>query len=458
MDVQSISQLFDHQKQFFREGHTRPLSYRRKQLEKLRKLIITNEALLFDALHSDLNKAPQEAYGTEVGYVLKELRLHLKKLKSWARPTKVASPLLLFRAKSSITYEPKGTVLIISTWNYPFQLIMAPLIGAIAAGNTVILKPSEIAKHTALILKELINNAFDERMVHVVNGGVEVAQHLIQLPFDHVFFTGSSAVGKIILRETAKNLVPVTLELGGKSPCIVDQHAHIKLSARRIIWGKLINAGQTCVAPDYLLVHESIVGQLLEEMVACIKEFYGDDPAQSREYPCIVNQAHMERLVQLLEDARVYHGGAYNMETKYFEPTLLTDVRPDMAVMQQEVFGPILPVISYKSIDEVIKFVNDRPKPLALYIFSGSKKTQKELLLKLPAGGVTINDTLMHFANSNLPFGGVGNSGMGQCHGRYSFELFTNQKPVVYKYNWPEIALRYPPYAKKLKWIRLIMR
>ncbi len=457
MENTSLQALLKSQQLFFASGKTRNLLFRKEALKKLRSAILMHEEELYEALHKDLHKSPFESYATEIGFVLDELRFHLKKLHKWVKPKRVSSSIVSFPARGYKTNEPLGTVLIIAPWNYPFQLMIAPLIGAISAGNTVIIKPSEIAENTALVIEKIINSSFEKEYIHVVTGGVEISQTLLKLRFDHIFFTGSPRVGKIVMQSAAKQMIPVTLELGGKSPCIVDETAPLKLTARRIVWGKMLNAGQTCIAPDYLYVHEKIKEPLMKAIVAAIKKAYGEDARKSPDFPRIITRANMERLVTLLDGAKIVYGGHYDKDEKYFEPTILDEVNFDLPVMQQEIFGPVLPVISFQNPDEIISRVNARPRPLALYIFSKSHSFQKKIIDSIPAGGVTVNDTLMHIASNKLPFGGVGNSGIGKYHGYFSFETFSNAKPVVYRGTWLDIPIRYAPYGKKLKIIKYLM-
>ena len=426
-------------------------------LKKLKNALLDFEEDIYDALYKDLHKSRFEAYATEIGFVLEELQFHLKHLKKWMKPKRVSTPLTNFPASSFLYHEPLGKVLIISPWNYPFQLTLAPLIGALSSGNRVVLKPSEISEHTALVLEKLINTTFEPDVAKVFTGGTDVAKSLLKLPFDHIFFTGSPRVGKIVMQEAAKNMTPVTLELGGKSPCIVDEHTDLSLAARRIVWGKLLNAGQTCIAPDYLMVHKSVKEPFLLLLKKAIVRAYGDDPFQSADFPRIISIANMERLKALIANTSVYYGGNYRMADRYFAPTILDNVTFDMPVMQQEIFGPIFPVLAFDNYRQMIETINNRPKPLALYLFTKNKKLQKEMIGQVPAGGVCINDTVMHIASSKLPFGGVGNSGTGKYHGRYSFETFSNAKAVVKKANWLDVPVRYAPFGNKLKIIKFLM-
>ncbi len=458
MSSKEIDQILDFQKAFFFQGETRQFAFRKTQLKKLRDAIRQSENEISKALFDDLNKSPFEAYSTEIGFVLEEIGYHLRHLNKWVNPRRVYNPITNFPARASLIYEPKGTVLIIAPWNYPMQLLIAPLVGAISAGNTVILKPSELAVNTAKVMEEVINSCFDKKYIHVVNGGIETSKHLLSLDFDHIFFTGSTYVGRIVAQEAAKKLIPVTLELGGKSPCIVDKDIDVKLAARRIMWGKLINAGQTCIAPDYLLVHESIKDKLLPELVSAIKSFYGENPEESPDYPRIINEPNVERLAILTEKVEIYWGGKYDVSSRYFQPTILNNVSFEMPVMQQEIFGPILPVLTYKDLDEVIKRREGMQKPLALYFFSNNKKNQKKVLENIQAGGVSINDTLMHIVNPKLPFGGIGHSGMGAYHGKFSFKTFSHAKSVVKKGTWLDMPIRYAPFKNKLRIIKQLMK
>jgi len=458
MSETNFLHLIQLQQAYFQSGATRSIQFRMKQLKKLRDVVIQNESLIFEALKKDLHKSEFESYATEIGFVLEELSYQVKHLKKWARRKRVKNPITNFPASSYITLEPKGNVLIIAPWNYPFQLVFVPLIGAMAAGNTVVVKPSEISTETARAIKKMLNNAFDPEYLEVIIGGPETGQQLLKQEFNHIFFTGSQRVGQIVLESAARQMIPVTLELGGKSPCIVDEFVNVKQTARRIIWGKLINAGQTCIAPNCLFVHENVKEKLLPELVKSIKKFYGTDPEQNDEYPRIINRANMDRLVQMISDADIYWGGNYDMDKQYFEPTILNNVSFEMASMQKEIFGPILPVILYNDIDQLLEMLKMCPSPLALYFFSKNRKHVKKVLERVPAGGVTINDTIMHFVNNKLPFGGTGNSGMGKYHGKHSFEVFSNTKPVVYKATWLDIPLRYAPFRNKLKYVRKLMK
>ncbi len=453
-----IENAFLKQKEYFEQGNTLVVKERIKTLKLLRSAILNHENEINFALKEDLGKSEFEAYATEIGFVLEEIRYHLNNLKHWVKPIKSSTPLTNFPATSYTVTEPLGTVLIIAPWNYPFQTLIAPLIGAISAGNTAILKPSEISSSTSKMIEKLISSTFDSGLIKVIEGDANTTQSLLKLRFNHIFFTGSPRVGKIIMQEAAKQLIPVTLELGGKSPCIVDKNVNIKLAAKRIVWGKLINTGQTCIAPDYILVNSEIKEKLVEELKKVIIKLFGKDASQSPDYPRIINKINVERLSTLIQNANIVYGGNYNSQTRYFEPTIIDDVNWDMPVMKQEIFGPIFPILTFDKIDDVIKIVNSRPKPLALYFFSNCTINLKKVVNKISAGGVCINDTIMHIASNKLPFGGVGNSGIGKYHGEFSFLTFSNQKPVVYKKTWLDIPIRYAPYKNKLKIIKWLMR
>ncbi len=455
---QHIKDIFNAQEVFFKQQHTKTLKFRLQALKELKQAILEMENEISEALYKDLHKSGFEAYATEIGFVLEELSYHIRHLKKWVKPVNVCTGITSFPARSFIMNEPLGKVLIISPWNYPFQLMVAPLIGAVAAGNTVVLKPSEISQHTSVVIAKLIKSVFQESHVAVAQGDASVSQELLKLKFDHIFFTGSPRVGQIVMQEAAKQLIPVTLELGGKSPCIVNNDVDINLTARRIAWGKLLNAGQTCIAPDYVLVHKDVEEKLLEALSKAFVQFYGEDPSISKEYPRIISVANVVRLKTLVEGCEIYSGGMMMEKEKYVQPTILRNVTPDMEVMKNEIFGPVLPVLTFVKYDEVIHFVNQRPKPLALYCFADDRTFLKRLLNEVPSGGVTVNDTLMHITNNHMPFGGVGNSGIGSYHGKYSFDVFSHKKSVMVRGTWLDMPLRYAPFNQKLKWIKMLMK
>ncbi|HDG4946691.1 TPA: aldehyde dehydrogenase, partial [Staphylococcus aureus] len=415
---------------------------------------------ILEALYTDLGKNKVEAYATEIGITLKSIKNARKELKNWTKTKNVDTPLYLFPTKSYIKKEPYGTVLIIAPFNYPFQLVFEPLIGAIAAGNTAIIKPSELTPNVARVIKRLINETFDANYIEVIEGGIEETQTLIHLPFDYVFFTGSENVGKIVYQAASENLVPVTLEMGGKSPVIVDETANIKVASERICFGKFTNAGQTCVAPDYILVHESVKDDLITALSKTLREFYGQNIQQSPDYGRIVNLKHYHRLTSLLNSAQmnIVFGGHSDEDERYIEPTLLDHVTNDSAIMQEEIFGPILPILTYQSLDEAIAFIHQRPKPLSLYLFSEDENATQRVINELSFGGGAINDTLMHLANPKLPFGGVGASGMGRYHGKYSFDTFTHEKSYIFKSTRLESGVHLPPYKGKFKYIKAFFK
>ncbi|HCY6728269.1 TPA: aldehyde dehydrogenase [Staphylococcus aureus] len=455
-----IEQKFYDSKAFFNTQQTKDISFRKEQLKKLSKAIKSYESDILEALYTDLGKNKVEAYATEIGITLKSIKNARKELKNWTKTKNVDTPLYLFPTKSYIKKEPYGTVLIIAPFNYPFQLVFEPLIGAIAAGNTAIIKPSELTPNVARVIKRLINETFDANYIEVIEGGIEETQTLIHLPFDYVFFTRSENVGKIVYQAASENLVPVTLEMGGKSPVIVDETANIKVASERICFGKFTNAGQTCVAPDYILVHESVKDDLITALSKTLREFYGQNIQQSPDYGRIVNLKHYHRLTSLLNSAQmnIVFGGHSDEDERYIEPTLLDHVTNDSAIMQEEIFGPILPILTYQSLDEAIAFIHQRPKPLSLYLFSEDENATQRVINELSFGGGAINDTLMHLANPKLPFGGVGASGMGRYHGKYSFDTFTHEKSYIFKSTRLESGVHLPPYKGKFKYIKAFFK
>lgn len=455
-----IEQKFYDSKAFFNTQQTKDISFRKEQLKKLSKAIKSYESDILEALYTDLGKNKVEAYATEIGITLKSIKNARKELKNWTKTKNVDTPLYLFPTKSYIKKEPYGTVLIIAPFNYPFQLVFEPLIGAIAAGNTAIIKPSELTPNVTRVIKRLINETFDANYIEVIEEGIEETQTLIHLPFDYVFFTGSENVGKIVYQAASENLVPVTLEMGGKSPVIVDETANIKVASERICFGKFTNAGQTCVAPDYILVHESVKDDLITALSKTLREFYGQNIHQSPDYGRIVNLKHYHRLTSLLNSAQmnIVFGGHSDEDERYIEPTLLDHVTSDLAIMQEEIFGPILPILTYQSLDEAIAFIHQRPKPLSLYLFSEDENATQRVINELSFGGGAINDTLMHLANPKLPFGGVGASGMGRYHGKYSFDTFTHEKSYIFKSTRLESGVHLPPYKDKFKYIKAFFK
>lgn len=453
----SIHSLLSHQRAYFHSGVTLPVANRKKYLNALLREVTMQEGALLAALRQDLGKAAFEGYMTEVGLVRDELRFQLRHLDQWARDVRCPAPLSQFPSRCWTHAEPYGVVLIMAPWNYPVQLCLIPLIGALAAGNCAVVKPSAYAPATSRAIARLISAALPPELVSVVEGGREENQALLDEPFDYIFFTGSPAVGRFVMEKAARHLTPVTLELGGKSPCIVTPSANLNLAARRIVFGKLVNAGQTCVAPDYVLVHESVKGRLVQLMIREITRFLGDDPLANPDYPKIINEKHFTRLCRLLEDGNLLCGGQH--ADSRIAPTLIDGVDGASPVMQEEIFGPILPILSYRDLDEVIFFIRERPKPLALYLFTRSKQTEQLLLSHLSFGGGCVNDTLVHLASAHVPFGGVGGSGMGGYHGKASFDTFSHTKSILKKSNWLDLPVRYHPYTPgKEKLLRFFLK
>lgn len=452
----AVGDIIRKQRDFFKTGKTKDVAFRIEQLKTLKQAVVEHQTAIMEALRADLNKPEFEAYATEV-VVIREIDYCLKHIKSWTKPKKAATPIEQLPAFARIYPEPLGVVLIIGPWNYPFQLIISPLVGAIAAGNCAILKPSEIASHTSNVLADIIQKHFDPAYIAVIEGGVETSQQLLAEKFDHIFFTGGTAIGKIVMEAAAKHLTPVTLELGGKSPCIVDADINIEHTARRITWGKFINAGQTCIAPDYLLVDKTIKQDLLDSIQKCIREFYGDEPVSSPDYGRISNKKHFSRLAEFLKDGEIIIGGETNPDECYIAPTVIDRVSLEDPVMQEEIFGPILPVIGYSDVTEAIAIINERPKPLALYLFSRNKNLQERVCWETSSGGVCINDTVMQVAVSSLPFGGVGDSGIGSYHGKASFDTFSHYKSVLNRSFRLDPKWRYAPYEGKLQLLKRLL-
>jgi aldehyde dehydrogenase (NAD+) len=443
----------------FVSGKTRPHRERRRALEGLRRFLIERESDIEAALRSDLGRPSIEVYPTEIAFVASEVSLAIKKLKSWTKPARVPTALVGQPGRSWIYREPLGVVLIIGPWNYPVQLVLGPLCGAIAAGNCAVVKPSEVAPATSGLLAHYLPSYISSDCVRVVEGGVKETTDLLAQRFDYIFYTGNCTAGRIVMEAAAKNLTPITLELGGKSPCIVDRDADLQIAARRILWGKFFNAGQTCVAPDYVLAHEAIEDELVAQMTKTAVEFFGDDPRESPDFGRIVNARHHRRLTKLLPGSgTIVIGGDGDETERYLAPTILRDVAADAPIMADEIFGPILPVLKVRDIGHAIAFINARPKPLALYLFSRDDRTQERVLEQTSSGGVTINHTLLHVAVPSLPFGGVGASGLGAYHGRASFETFSHRKSVLKKATWFDPWFLYPPYnASKQKWLRRLI-
>ncbi|MED0971358.1 aldehyde dehydrogenase [Bacillus paramycoides] len=454
----SISSIVNKQKEYFYKGHTRSVEIRKSNLQKLYDGIQRFEDEIFQALKIDLNKSIHESFTTEIGYVLKEISFQMQHISSWSKPRRVRTALTHFGSKGKIVPEPYGVTLIIAPWNYPFQLAIAPLVGALAAGNTVILKPSELTPNVSKVLVKMLEELFTEELVAVVEGGVEESTALLKEPFDYIFFTGSVGVGKVVMEAAAKNLTPLTLELGGKSPCIVHKDAKLDVTARRIVWGKFLNAGQTCVAPDYMYVHSSVKEQLIKALRHEIAEQYGKDALQNDSYVRIVSERHFERLCTFLQDGNPVIGGNYKKETLHIEPTVLTNVTWQDSVMEDEIFGPILPILEYDKIEDVIETIQQHPKPLALYVFSEDKGVQEKVTRNISYGGGCINDVVYHLATPYLPFGGVGSSGLGGYHGKESFRTFSHYKSILSQSTAFDMKIRYSSTKSALKFIRKLLK
>jgi aldehyde dehydrogenase (NAD+) len=452
-----LQNILQQQRQFFATGATKPIEFRVAQLKALRQAVQDHEAAITAAVKADLHKSVFEAYAAELG-VVKDIDHALQRLRTWVKPKSVGVGLMQAPAWARIQPEPLGVVLIIGPWNYPIQLMLSPLVGAIAAGNCVVMKPSELAPESSQIIAKIMGQAFDPQYIAVVEGGVEASQAVLAQKFDHIFFTGGTAIGKIVMTAAAQHLTPVTLELGGKSPCIVDREIDVDTTARRIAWGKYMNAGQTCIAPDYLLVQRQIKPTLLQAIEAAIHQFYGDDPIHSDDYGRIISDKHYQRLTSLLPSGRILVGGQTQASDRYIAPTVMDQVSPDAPVMQDEIFGPILPVLEYDELEEAIAFVSARPKPLALYVFSKNKAVQQRVLQSTSSGGVCVNDTVLQVGVPDLPFGGVGDSGMGSYHGKTSFDTFSHFKSILYKPFWLDFKLRYAPYADKINLLKQFIR
>jgi len=456
----TVADQFRNMRIHFESAVTRPYAFRKKQLAALRDSLLQHEDEIYAALYADLKKSREEAYATELGLVLGELNLALRRLREWMEPITVPTDLVNFPSHSRIYKDPLGVVMIISPWNYPLQLLLNPLVGAIAGGNCAVIKPSEHAPATAALVTKIITGIFPAEYVFVLNGPgketIPAALHAFR--FDHLFYTGSTMVGRELYQLAAAQLVPVTLELGGKSPCIVEHDADIPLAAKRIILGKFSNAGQTCIAPDYILAHQSIKSQLIAEMKKAIEKCYTGTPATSPDYGRIIHRDQFRRLMKYMEDGQVVHGGAANEEDLFIEPTLLDNVSPQSPLMREEIFGPLLPVLAYQSTEEAMQIVKRNEQPLALYLFTANRKMMNEWIAQVPFGGGCINNTVWQFSNHLLPFGGVGKSGMGAYHGPYSFQAFTRLKPVLHTPNWFDAWLKYPPFAGRLKIFKWLIR
>lgn len=459
MRPEAIKSIVDNQRTFFETGETLPVKNRIQALKKLKDTVLKYESEIYAALEADLGKGITESYMCEVGFTLGELSHMIKHIRQYAADKTMATPLMHFASESYLKKSPYGTVLIMSPWNYPFMLTMEPLVDALAAGNTVVVKPSAYSPNTSSMIEKIITECFDKNYVAVVTGGRAENNSLLNEKFDYIFFTGSQTVGREVMRRAAENLTPVTLELGGKSPCIVDETANLKLAARRIVFGKYLNCGQTCVAPDYLYCAESVKDKLLQEIALEIERQFGKNPLQNPDYGKIINVKHFERVSGLMQSGEVFHGGVTDREAERISPTVLHKVTWDSPIMQEEIFGPLLPVLTFQTIEEAVRKVNERPHPLALYLFTGSKGNMKYVTDRCQYGGGCINDTIVHIATSNMPFGGVGASGMGGYHGKYGFETFSHTKSMLDKKTWLDLPMRYQPYSKlNEKLIRMFLK
>lgn len=456
----SQKSILENMRQYFETGVTRSYEFRREQLTRFRDSIVKNEKSIHAALYEDLKKSPEECWVTETGIVLSELNNILKNLRTWMEPEPVATNLLNMPSRSRIMREPLGIVLVIGPWNYPFQLLLNPFIGAMAAGNCMVLKPSETAPATSHVMKGIIESIFPPEYVSYIEGdGATVIPAMMNhFRFDHVFYTGSTAVGKLVYKMAAERLTPVTLELGGKSPCVVEQDANIGIAARRIAVTKFSNAGQMCIAPDYVLIHESRKEEFLEAMKKVIRQFFGERPEDSYSYCRIINEKQFDRVINYMNEGKIFHGGRHNRSILFIEPTVLTDISMDADVMNEEIFGPVLPVIGFHTAEEARKIIAMNPEPLSFYIYTSSRKKEKEWLDAVPAGGGCVNNSSWHFTNKFLPFGGRGNSGYGQYHGKYSFDTFSHRKSIMKTPTWFDPSIRYPPFKGKLRLFKWVIR
>ena len=457
MERSQIQEVVKNQRSFFQQQPTKSVAFRKETLQKLAEVLKSYEQELSEAIQADFHKSAFDTYTTEFALVYSDIQETIKSLAEWSRPKRVRTNLMNLPGKSTIYREPYGVCLIIGAWNYPYQLTLAPAIAALAAGNTVIIKASELPAQSARVLAKMINTNFSPDLLYVVEGGPEETNLLIDLKMDYIFFTGSVRVGRLVYQAAAQHLTPVTLELGGKSPAIIDESAQLSTTVRRLVWGKFLNAGQTCIAPDYVYVHRSIYAQFLEELIKQIeKNAYS---LANGNYVQIINTHHFNRLKELITTDRVHYGGELDEENRVISPTVLTDVSWEDSVMQEEIFGPILPILVYDQLDEVISTIQAQPKPLSLYIFTRKSSVKKRIMSELSFGGGAINDTIMNITNSNLPFGGVGNSGIGSYHGEAGFKTFTHEKSVFEKPLWGEPSIKFPPYSSnKLKWIKRMLR
>jgi len=452
MPFERQKDIFNKQKQFFDSQETKPYKFRKEQLKKLKQIIENHEAEIVEALQKDFSKPPFETFVTEIGQIYEEINFALKNLSTWMRPKNAGTPLLYFPSSSRVYYQPKGVCLIIGPWNYPFNLLFAPLVAAISAGNTCMLKPPEETPHISLLIEKMIQDNFDEAYIAVIMGeGKTVVPEMIEnLDLNHVFFTGSVPVGRIIAKMAAEKLTPTTLELGGKSPCIIDKSANLSVAADRITFSKFVNAGQTCVAPDYLLVHESIKSEFLDELKASIMSFYGISPIESEHLAQIVNESRYSTLKEFLSEGNTIFGGAFDDKKRKIEPTLITDVKEEDKLFQEEIFGPITPVFFYNKDEEAKEIIGKNPNPLALYIYTKNKAVEKKYINEIPFGGGCVNNGLLHLGNPEIPFGGIGNSGQGNYHGKAGFMTFSHEKSILKTGTWFDLKKKYPPYKDSM--------
>lgn len=452
----NFEEILEGQRAFFNSQKTKSIKFRKMYLEKMREVIHKNEEFLCEAIYKDFGKSKFDTYTTEISFILKDIDFYLKNLNSLSKPKKVKTNLANQPGTSKIFSEPLGCTLVIGAWNYPYQLSFSPMITALAAGNTCILKPSEVAENTMKAMAKIINENFPKEYLLVAEGGVDEITEILKLKFDKIFFTGSSKIGRIVYEAAAKNLTPVTLELGGKSPVIVTSSADFEVAAKRIVWGKFLNAGQTCVAPDYILVDEKVKDSFLDALKSYILKFNYNP--RSEHYTRIINQRNFDRLVRLIEKDKIYTGGNFDAGKRYIEPTVLHDISWGDPVMQEEIFGPLLPVLTFSNFNEALLKIAEKEKPLAAYLFTKNSEEKENFTSKISFGGGCINDVMMHLSNENLPFGGVGNSGIGNYHGKFGFDAFSHQKAVLERATWGEPNLKYPPYTeKKLNWIKKLL-
>jgi len=452
----NFQEILNEQKEFFNSQKTKNVKFRKRALQQLKEAILKNEDLMYEAIYKDFGKSKFDTFTTEISFVLKEIEFYLKNLTSLSSPKKVRTNLANQLGSSKIYSEPLGNTLVIGAWNYPYQLSLSPLIAAVAAGNTCILKPSEVAENSMKAMVKIINENFPREYLFALEGGVEEITGILELKFDKIFFTGSTKVGKIVYEAAAKNLTPVTLELGGKSPAIVAASANLEVAARRIVWGKFLNAGQTCVAPDYILVDERVKESLVTSIKKYIQKF--SYKADSQQYTQIINKKNFERLIKMIDPENVFYGGNFDAKKRFIEPTILQNVTWEDSVMQEEIFGPILPVLTYKNFNEALLQISKHEKPLAAYLFTNNSEEKDLFTTRISFGGGCINDVVMHLSNDHLPFGGVGNSGIGNYHGKFGFDTFSHQKAILERATWGEPDLKYPPYSeKKLSWIKRVL-